>query len=210
MPTDEAVEALAERLHAEECMPDCPRGVTYGWRYLARQRLDPMLARPSGASISSDRLYRYELWRRWGPGDFMVFIMLNPSTANAYQDDPTIRRCMGFAMREGCGGISVVNLYALRATKPAHLLDHPDPEGPENASAVRRVLDFYHRGPIVAAWGASMPVLNGIRIPSFTFDNEIVTRNDLVCLGTTAAGHPRHPLYIKADQPLIPWVPNDG
>jgi hypothetical protein len=62
----------------------------------------------------------------------MAWVMLNPSTADAEVDDPTIRRCMSFAKREGYDGIEVLNLYGLRATKPKHLLDHPDPEGPQN------------------------------------------------------------------------------
>jgi len=87
-----------------------------------------------GAIVSDDGLYRYRLWRRWDAEcPTMVWIMLNPSTADAEVDDPTIRRCIGFARREHCGGIEVVNLYALRATNPAA---HPTPEGPENAKAI--------------------------------------------------------------------------
>jgi hypothetical protein len=83
-----------------------------------------------GCVLSPDGLYRYLLWRTWNPkANTMVWLMLNPSTADAMNDDPTIRRCIGFAQREGCGSIQVLNLYALRATKPKHLFDHPDPEG---------------------------------------------------------------------------------
>ena len=70
------------------------------------------------AIISPCGRYRYRLDRRWGDGRTMGFIMLNPSTADAENDDPTIRRCIGFAKREGCDAIAVVNLYALREGRP--------------------------------------------------------------------------------------------
>jgi hypothetical protein len=67
-------------------------------------------------------LYRYWLSRTWDPAKpTLVFVMLNPSTANALVDDPTIRKCVGFAKRAGYGAIEVVNLYAFRATKPKDL-----------------------------------------------------------------------------------------
>ena len=153
-----------------------------------------------GAVISEDGLYRYSLWRHWDAcADVMVFIMLNPSTADAEVDDPTIRRCVGFAKREGCGGIEVINLYALRATKPRHLLDHPDPEGPSNASVWRVILDYYHRGPIVAAWGSHIHM--GGLPASRAFWEQGMGRM-LKCLGITKGGDPKHPLYLAADTPL--------
>ena len=69
----------------------------------------------SFADISPDGLYRYTLGRTWGDGDTCVFIMLNPSVADAESDDPTIRRCRGFAEALGCGSLLVANLYAYRA-----------------------------------------------------------------------------------------------
>lgn len=153
------------------------------------------------AMISPDGLYRYWLGRRWTEGPHMVFIMLNPSTADGRQDDPTIRRCMGFARREGCGAIEVINLYALRATKPIHLLDHPDPEGPDNCLTWAQTLYPDGRGgsgpkAVVAAWGAfddpDVPESKALRGCSA----------ELMCLGTTKEGKPRHPLYVKGDTPL--------
>src|SRR3954470_11499675 len=84
------------------------------------------------AAFSSCMTWRYRLTRYWGPGSMLPFVMLNPSTADDEVDDPTIRRCMGFARREGLGGIVVANLYALRATYPKSLALHPDPDGPGN------------------------------------------------------------------------------
>jgi hypothetical protein len=157
--------------------------------------------RVSGAWISTNGIYRYRLWRCWDDSArFMVFVMLNPSTADAETDDPTIRRCIGFAKREGCGGIEVVNLYALRATKPVHLLDHPDPEGPQNCMAWAEALYDEPTPIVVAAWGAGsamdgLPESKALRGAS----------PDWLCLGTTKTGAPRHPLYVGSFVPLEPW-----
>lgn len=156
-----------------------------------------------GVNLSADGLYRYRLWRSWDQyAPHMVFIMLNPSTADAEVDDPTIRRCMGFAKREACGGIDVINLYALRATKPIHLLDHPDPEGPENDETWEQVLTAADGpiGPVVAAWGASRPKKVAY---SKALNSRAVQMLEWKCLGLTSHHAPRHPLYVKADQPLV-------
>lgn len=159
------------------------------------------------AVISADGLYRYELTRSWGDGPRMTFVMLNPSTADAEQDDPTIRRCMGFARREGCGGIVVVNLFALRVTRPVHLFDGTiaeDPEGRENCSHVGEAIRHADDGFIVAAWGAITPARAQ---RSFTWRQLRARRFEgwLRCLGKTADGSPRHPLYLKSDAPLEVW-----
>lgn len=148
------------------------------------------------------QIYRYKLERTWArPGDRMCFIMLNPSTADGMKDDPTIRRCIAFAKREGYGGISVVNLFALRCTRPVHLWDHPDPVGPRNRDAIAEACEESAR--IVAAWGAGVdqaPTCD-CRPPKALSDLS------LWCLGTTKEGHPRHPLYVRADEPLVRWEP---
>src|SRR5207237_5457574 len=75
------------------------------------------LPRLSGASFSRDRRYRYRLWRRWDAARPVVaFVMVNPSTADAGRDDPTIRRCIGFARSWGYGRLEVVDLFAYRGT----------------------------------------------------------------------------------------------
>jgi hypothetical protein len=89
--------------------------------------VDPPLVVKS-ADISGDELYRYRLVRSWSGLPRLCWIMLNPSTADSFIDDRTIGRCMRFADRWGYGSMSVINLYALRTSKPEHLLDHPDPE----------------------------------------------------------------------------------
>lgn len=152
------------------------------------------------ATISADNQYRYRLTRWWAASSPLYFVMLNPSTADDRIDDPTIRRCMGFARREGCGGIVVVNLYALRATDPAELAKATDPFGPQNSDALSAILGEadVHDKPVVCAWGTKAG--DGAR-------RFLVMATDsharLACLGTTKEGHPRHPLYVRAGQPLV-------
>jgi hypothetical protein len=123
---------------------------------------------------------------------------LNPSTADAMQDDPTIRRCVGFAKRERCGGLVMLNLYGLRSTKPGALWSHPDPIGPENDATIERLI---HPGDVLlAAWGSN--ARDPDRVAS-------VARllPPLLCLGTTKHGHPRHPLYVERSTPMQLWWP---
>ena len=139
----------------------------------------------SDAVISEDGLYRYELVREWQQiGRRMVFIMLNPSTADAALDDPTIRRCMGYARREGCGGIKVYNLFAVRATDPKELLKVADPNGESNYYHVSTALDVAEewRDIVVAAWGA-YPKARRSDVYKL-----IANHPNTRCLGTTANG----------------------
>src|SRR5438128_11131670 len=115
-----------------------------------------------GATFSRDRRYRYRLWRRWDRSRAVVaFVMLSPSTADAMHDDPTIRRCVGFARAWGCGGVDVVNLFALRATDPRALRKAADPIGPANERHLRRAVRA--AGLVVLAWGAHAMARAGAR-----------------------------------------------
>lgn len=148
----------------------------------------------SNAVISQDGVYRYDLLRRWGDElNLLRWVLLNPSTADASLDDPTIRRCMGFARAWGYDGIVVQNLYALRATDPRELKEHPDPVGPEND-------DYLHRWelPTVCAWGCHAD--DGKRGRAEYVLS--ILRGTPMCLGRTKAGHPRHPLYLPATAEL--------
>jgi hypothetical protein len=160
----------------------------------------------SGAVISDCGRYRYTLTRvipqpvRWVKP--ALFIMLNPSTADATEDDPTIRRCIAFAAREGCTRLTVVNLFALRATDPAELARAADPIGPENDRHIREQIGTHHAfGRIFVAWGAH-PIA---RMRAEWVRQEFAQVFDLCCLGTSKFGAPRHPLYIKRDAPLEHW-----
>lgn len=152
------------------------------------------------AELSECGEYRYRLSRIWDEAKKpLTFIMLNPSTADAEVDDPTIRRCMGFAEREHAGGVVVVNLYGYRATKPLDLFQATDPIGPGNDRALKRAAR--EAKSIVCAWGANAP-LNRV-----AYVRALLDRHQLFCLGTTALGAPRHPLYLRRDQPLLRYNP---
>ncbi len=152
------------------------------------------------AVISDCGRYRYVLQRslggflRWHRP--MLFIMLNPSTADAMVDDPTIRRCISFAKREGMTHLTVVNLFALRATDPRELELAHDPVGPENDRHLEEQVGKHRNGSVVAAWGAHEFAKRRAAAVLAKF-------GPLHCLGLTKAGHPRHPLYVKGDQPLV-------
>src|SRR5438128_12388833 len=87
------------------------------------------------AHISADGKYRYFLSRILGCGPITTFIMLNPSTADAEVDDATIRKCLGFCQRWGCGTLQVINLFAIRTPHPAAMKQVEDPVGPDNKQA---------------------------------------------------------------------------
>ena len=150
------------------------------------------------ASISPCGLYRYRLGRRWSEGRQMLFVMLNPSTADASLDDATIRRCIGFARREGCGAIEVVNLFAFRATNPAAIATAGDPIGPDNDSTIEAAARA--GGIVVAAWGASVPRAHASR-PAKVL-RMLQGHGPISTLGLTRAGAPRNPLYLPAASPL--------
>jgi hypothetical protein len=171
----------------------------------------------AGADISPDGLYRYRLWRewrggleknghsrdggKWGQPKSILFVMLNPSTADGAQDDPTIRRCVAFAKSWGYDRMEVVNLFAYRATKPDVILamgDADDPFGDRNTETVKYAA--WDADVIVCAWGAH----GGHLGQDETVRGWMEQRGKpLMALGFTAGGHPRHPLYVKSDSALV-------
>lgn len=153
-----------------------------------------------GAELSPCGRYRYRLWRRWGEGAPLVWCMLNPSTADALEDDPTIRRCMGFARRDGHGGIEVANLFALRATDPSALAAADDPVGPLNNAILLGTARA--AGTVVAAWGAHAAARERQHVALAYF---VAVGARVLCLGATRGGEPRHPLYVRGDQPLVEY-----
>lgn len=165
------------------------------------------LAENSGALVSPSGIHRYLLWRVWARTDAgcLAFVMLNPSTADGTEDDPTIRRCRNFALDHGYDGIKVVNLYAYRATKPADLwaLDfEQDRVGRENDDMLREVLltDKHRVTSVVCAWGAQPKADKRIR----AFHHLVGRPMRLwLCLDLTKDGYPRHPLMVRRDQPLV-------
>jgi hypothetical protein len=153
----------------------------------------------SWAVISGDGRYRYLLARMWSARPLMTWVMLNPSTADGTEDDPTIRKCIGFAGRHGCGGILVVNTLAFRATKPADIpRDHATAQGPHNAEFIRLALQTAIG---IAAWGGPWPRwLRGLMTAGIA---EAKNARPLWCFGTTKGGAPRHPLMLAYETPLV-------
>lgn len=148
------------------------------------------------ATLSDCGKYRYELTRVWAEGPLLEWVMLNPSTADANVDDPTIRRCIGFAKAWGFNGIRVTNLFAYRATEPDALFEVPDPFGPDNAKYLAE-----EHGPItVCGWGAHRAAMGDLHSWS-----ELASRSALMCLGYNKDGSPKHPLYVPASAGLRPW-----
>jgi hypothetical protein len=156
------------------------------------------------AIISVDGHYRYALSRRWldnTKSGVAMFVMLNPSTADAITDDATIRRCMGFAESWGYAGIDVGNLYAYRTKNPEKLYSAPVwPVGNDND----RYLEIMAKqaSVIVCAWGANaIDHHRVVRVKSLLQDF-----GPLYCLGLTINKHPRHPLYVPAKTKLIGYA----
>jgi hypothetical protein len=156
---------------------------------MLRDRPAPTAARPrnSAAQISRCGTYRYALWRRWAPGAQVLFVMLNPSTADQSNDDPTIRRCIGFAARWGFGGVAVGNLFAYRTPSPRVLRHAAHPVGRANDRWLQRLAAESSR--VIAAWGNDGVLLGR--------DAEVCDLlGPLYALGLTRQGQPRHPLYL--------------
>ncbi len=158
------------------------------------------------ASFSPCNLFRYKLTRDWfNEGEKrnnLLFIMLNPSTADAEVFDPTVRRCFGYAQDWGFNSMSVANIFAYRATDPKDMLNARDNGvnivGNDNNKAIIELSTEANR--IVCAWGShkwskerSNEVLNILRQQNLT---------EVYCLKKSKDGSPCHPLYLKKD--LIP------
>jgi len=119
-----------------------------------------------------------------------MFIGLNPSTADEIQDDPTVRRCIGFAKRWGFGGLCMTNIFACRATDPIVMLAVPAPVGPENDKYLLECAQS--AGLVVAAWGN-----DGTHLERDKQVLYLLKHQTLFCLGETKLGQPRHPLYVN-------------
>ena len=165
-----------------------------------------------GAVISECGKYRYRLWRYWRKDvPPLVFIMLNPSTATAETNDPTVERCERRARKMGYGGLEVVNLFAYRATDPMEMKRQADPVGPENDAHILEVVErCTNQGRnfnIIAGWGThgkhrgrGARVIAMLRAKGYQVE----------CLTLTKGNQPGHPLYVGYDAvPMTYWVDED-
>lgn len=159
--------------------------------------------------------YRYTLSR--GPftgllptesaGRTVLFLMLNPSTADAREDDPTIRRCISFAKLWRFEHLTVGNLFAWRATDPAELRTCPAPVGAANSWHLEELMTEAHL--VVAAWGAASKVPPTLIGPRVRAVRELAEKagKPLHCIRRTKGGQPEHPLYLPGDLTPVPWSP---
>lgn len=161
-------------------------------------------------SGEDEPVYRYRLIRRWDEARPIVnFICLNPSTADALTDDPTVRRCVRFARSWGFGQLVLTNLFALRATDPSELcLTQRDPVGLENDKFLR--IAAHNAELVVAAWGGIDNLYRnnvGFALKRALRVYRMLDRSVSV-LGLTKppGSQPRHPLYMRADTQPIPWM----
>jgi hypothetical protein len=150
------------------------------------------------AVFSPCRSFRYSLSRVWNPKlPKVMFVGLNPSTADEQKDDPTVRRCITFAQKWSFGGLVLVNLFAYRSTDPEGLLEVDDPIGTENDTHI--LANARAVGRIVLIWGTKGTLLDR--------DQHVITFfPDAHCLGFTKDGHPKHPLYLVGNTRMRPFT----
>lgn len=152
----------------------------------------PPAVQSSGATFDPSGRYRYTLWRVWElAARRVVFVMLNPSTADAHHDDPTIRRCIGLATAWGYGGLEVVNLFAYRATRPQDLRRVDNPIGEAGDRPLTTAAE--RADQIILAWGNWGSLYQRDRAVL-----ALLSGYPLHCLGLTQRQQPRHPLYVPS------------
>jgi len=164
----------------------------------------------SWATFSTDRQYRYLLGRTWDTDrPTLVLGMLNPSKAGGLRDDgrpdndPTISRCLGFAKRDRYGSLVVWNACALISTDPRELAKAQDPKGPRNLDAIAAALGAPTLPSAVVAWGRPQNVAVR-RLLRTAYVHALSSGRRLYRFGKpTLNGWPRHPLYLRADTPIV-------
>jgi len=184
------------------------------WRSKWSRQLEPEVghcrktarsARYDACMCPSEK-YRYSLERSiQAKGPSVCFVMLNPSTADEIKNDPTIKRCIGFATRELGRRLLVLNLFAYRATSPKVLRAVDDPIGPENGRVWAHhvnELAIERDSVVVAAWGNDGEGRNAQEFKALCAAVGLQLR----CLGFTRNRAPRHPLYVRRDAPLVPMA----
>ena len=150
------------------------------------------------AILSEDRKYRYILQRTWDASKpAVMFIGLNPSTADETEDDPTIRRCVNFSKNWGYGTMYMVNLFAFRSTKPQKLYNVADPIGKANDSYIEEYSKKVEK--IIACWGSHGSYMNRSKVI-----RELIP--SLECFKINKNGEPRHPLYLSRNQKTKPYI----
>ena len=155
----------------------------------------------SDAIFSDCKHYRYRLWRRWAAGRSVAFLMLNPSTADATKNDPTVERCHRRAVDMGFGALEVINIFAYRATDPKNLKKAPDPNGPLNDTTL--VETAKSSDLLICAWGS-----HGNHLGRDLQVRELLKQAGVSphMLALTKHNQPKHPLYISYSQKPVLWA----
>jgi hypothetical protein len=149
------------------------------------------------ALFSNDRIYRYTLWRRWNEGalpGYVMFIGLNPSTADEIIEDPTVRRCIGYTRDWGYSHFCMTNIFAFRATLPSVMKVQKDPVGSENDFHLQAVAK--NADKIITTWGTHGKYMDRGRQVLELINNDL---HKVFHLGLTKDGNPKHPLYLRRD-----------
>lgn len=165
----------------------------------------PLLPGVRGYAVfSDDDRARYELWRRWWHEErpYWLWCGMNPSTARATVDDPTVRKEQGISARHGARAMAKVNLAAIRATSPKDVTPEDVARYHEmNMSTIERLMMDAER--VVVAWGKVPKPM--VHLPGLFVEAAERLRVPLWCVGTIGDGSPRHPLYVTNDVELQPW-----
>lgn len=159
-----------------------------------------------GATFDETRVYRYTLHRMWGGGSLspwrtVLWIMLNPSTADEHVLDPTLRKCQGFSQRWGYDGFEVCNLFALRSTDPRALDTHPEPIGPGNDAAIAEAIS--RADLVVVGWGGD----KAAKVRAADVSARLLKGLTVHCLKRNSDGSPMHPLYVPYSTEPCEWRP---
>lgn len=171
-----------------------------------RPRKEMSLFGTEGAAFSQDRRYRYKLWRIWNPAlRHMVFVLLNPSTADEINNDPTVARCIERASLLGYGGCVVLNIFAWRSTDPHYLYALVDPIGPENDQYILDEASKPETGLVLCGWGQHGKLHQR---GEYVLDLIRHAGKNPHCLKMNNDGTPGHPLYLPYS--MKPWpIPED-
>jgi len=151
----------------------------------------------TGAAFSPCRTYRYMLWRQFlERGETVLFVLLNPSTADEIKNDPTITRLEGYAKAWGFARLVVVNLFAYRATMPSDLKFAPEPVGPDNDEWIVRMASKSKL--VICGWGNHGKYMKRNHAVLDLLKNA-GHGDKLHCLKKNKDGSYGHPLYLRAD-----------
>jgi len=153
-----------------------------------------------GAILSKSGKYRYQLWRIWNPDKpLCLFIGLNPSTADSFDDDPTVKRLIYFAKKYGYGGFYIGNLYALRTSKPSVLFKSKKKIGKYNDE---HLLEMYIKTKhIIIMWGSKKGIEKRVEAFFHMFKSTFL----FYCFGHCKDGNPTHPLFLPKNTKLIKY-----